>query len=149
MAIEIIDFLSERQINDLHDLYQSAWWSKDRELAEIKRMLKNTSIIVAIRDIDAKKVIAFSRILTDFVYKAIILDMIVAPDYRGYQLDNLMIDTICHHPKLISVKTFELMCRSELIPFYKKWNFVEDSDGMHLMRYTREEGYAITEIESA
>lgn len=148
MAIEIIDYLSERQIEDLHQLYQSAWWSKDRELPDIKRMLKNTDIVVAIRDIDAKKVIGFSRVITDFVYKALILDLIVAPDYRGNQLDHLMIDTICHHPKLISVKDFELYCRQELIPFYQKWNFFEGIEDRHLMRYTREEGYAVTQIES-
>lgn len=39
---------------------------------------------------------AFARILTDYVYKALILDVIVEPAYRGRGLGRLLMESIPH-----------------------------------------------------
>ncbi len=42
VIIEAIEQLTKNQINQLHQLYQLEWWTKDRQLADIQRMLEHS-----------------------------------------------------------------------------------------------------------
>jgi hypothetical protein len=42
MVYELIEQLSDDQIEDLHRLYQSEWWTKGRQLPDIRRMLQHS-----------------------------------------------------------------------------------------------------------
>ncbi len=83
-----------------------------------------------------ERVVAFVCILTDDTYLALILDVIVAPDYRGQGLGRLLMDSICTHPRVQGVKSLELVCQPELIPFYRRWGFSEQVGRSLLMRRT-------------
>jgi GNAT superfamily N-acetyltransferase len=133
MTFEAIECLNDDQIEDLYRLYQTEWWSKGRKKADIERMLKHSDLIVAFCEPDSKRLIAFSRILTDYVYRATIFDVIVEASYRGDGLGRILIDTIVNHPDLKSVEGLYLYCLPEMIPFYKKWGFTDDV-GQRLMK---------------
>jgi GNAT superfamily N-acetyltransferase len=133
MTFEAIECLNDDQIEDLYRLYQTEWWSKGRKKADIERMLKHSDLIVAFCEPDSKRLIAFSRILTDYVYRATIFDVIVEASYRGDGLGRILIDTIVNHPDLESVEGLYLYCLPEMIPFYKKWGFTDDV-GQRLMK---------------
>lgn len=64
-------------------MYQNEWWTRSRELADVRRMLRHCDIVVAFCDPAEKRLVAFARVITDYVYKALILDVIVAPSHRG------------------------------------------------------------------
>ncbi len=115
--------LNERQIAELHALYQLEWWTKDRALADVQRLVANSKIIVAFCDRATGRLIAFTRVITDSVYKALVLDVIVDQNYRGRDLGRMLMDAVIAHPELKDVKHFELYCRPELVPFYQKWGF--------------------------
>lgn len=97
-------------------------------------MLQNTDYIFAICDENSKQLIAFARVLTDQVYKALILDVIVDPGYRTQGFGKKIMQMILDHPELKKVKHFELYCLPELIPFYKKWGFTDDLGELTAMR---------------
>ena len=42
-AVRRVDALSESQIEDLHKLYQGEWWTKDRTLDDVRKMLDGTT----------------------------------------------------------------------------------------------------------
>jgi ribosomal protein S18 acetylase RimI-like enzyme len=133
MQINLIKNLSERQIDDLNRLYQSQWWSRGRKKADIDRMLKHTDLIVAFCDASSNQLVAFSRVLTDYVDRATIYDVIVDETYQGQGLGKKLIDAIANHSALKSVEKLDLCCCPDLILFYQKWGFIKDGDGICLM----------------
>ncbi|PZO38890.1 MAG: GNAT family N-acetyltransferase [Pseudanabaena frigida] len=119
-----ISILTDIQVAQLHDLYQYAWWAKERALDDIYQMLKNTDYIFGICEWDSEKLIAFARVLSDRTYRAIVFDVIVADDYRHQGLGALLIEQIVSHPDLSQVECIQLFCLTEMIPFYEKFGFV-------------------------
>lgn len=134
MPSERIEKLSDQQARQLHQLYQKEWWTKGRTLPDIKIMLRNTDIIVALSEEKSSRLIAFARVLTDRIYKALVLDVIVDSKYRERGLGKLIMQMILDHPELRAVRHFELYCLPDLIPFYKKWGFTDDLGDLTTMR---------------
>ncbi len=92
MKIEAIAQLNRTQIQDLHQLYQWTWWGKERTLPDIQKMLQNTDLIVGYCEVKTKKIVAFARVLTDYVYRAVIWDVIVAESYRKQGLGKALME---------------------------------------------------------
>lgn len=128
------DTLSESQIEDLHRLFQNEWWTKDRTVEDIRRMLDATAIQVAFADAESGRLVAFARVLADRTYKAVIFDVIVDSAWRNRGLGRVLMDAVMAHPLLSEAKHFELYCVPSLIPFYKRWGFREIGDGLQFMR---------------
>ncbi|WP_286883861.1 GNAT family N-acetyltransferase [Aneurinibacillus sp. UBA3580] len=135
MSYETIYSLTDQQVKELHDMYQSEWWTKGRQLPDIQIMLDN-SLVIAFCDTASKQLIAFSRVLTDYVYKALIFDVIANPTHRGKGIGEALMDAIINHPSLKNVNHFELYCRPEMIPFYQRWGFTSELGELHFMRRT-------------
>jgi GNAT superfamily N-acetyltransferase len=135
-AFQFVNRLNGYQLEQLCDLYQSEWWSRDRKLPEVRRAVERSDVVCAFCDPNGR-LVAFSRVLTDFVYKAVIFDVIVAREYRENGLGRRLLDAILCHPALLFVEHIELYCHPELIPFYKKWGFTADLNQLRLMRKTQ------------
>ena len=133
MNLQAISQLNEAQVQDLQRLYQSAWWSKERQLDEIRRMLAGSDIIVGECQVETGRLISFARVLTDFVYRALILDVIVDEAFRNQGLGRRLMEQIVHHPQLQSVEALLLFCEAEMVPFYRKWGFQDDLYTLKLM----------------
>lgn len=125
MAFQRIDQLNEAQTEDLFCLYQAEWWTQGRRLPDIELMLQNSNVVVAYGDSETGKLAAFGRVLTDYIYKAFIFDVIVDAAYRGTGLGKMLMDAVLAHPDLQQVRHFELYCAEEMLPFYEKWDFHE------------------------
>jgi GNAT superfamily N-acetyltransferase len=126
--------LNEQQIQQLHALYQGEWWTRGRTLSDVRTMLENSSFIFSLCDESVGDLVAFARVLTDRVYKALIFDAIVAPKHRDEGLGRHLIEHIIQHPDLNKVRHLELYCLPELIPFYEKLGFSTEVSGVCLMR---------------
>lgn len=138
MSFEIIDHVSGTQIEELHALYQSEWWTKGRQLDDVRRMVQHTDVIIAFCESDTKKLVAFTRILTDYVYKALVFDVIVAAPYRNTGLGRRLMDAVVNHPALKAVRHIELYCLPGLVPFYQQWGFITELGELQLMRRVNE-----------
>jgi predicted GNAT family N-acyltransferase len=134
--MEIIYELSDKHISQVHRLYQKEWWTNQRSLEETKACIAGSQICIAILDNNAD-VVAFSRVLTDYIFKALIFDVIVDSSLRGAGLGNLLLDAIKGHKQLNKVKAFELYCLPELQPFYRKHGFSTDVGGISLMKLSK------------
>ncbi len=128
--------LDERLVRELHTLYQGEWWSRDRSLGEVRRMVEHSDVFFAICDESTGRLIAFARVLTDRVFKALVFDVIVAPERRNEGLGRLLMDRIVEHPSLEAVRHIELYCLPDMVPFYEKWGFSAEVSGVTLMRRT-------------
>jgi predicted GNAT family N-acyltransferase len=131
---QLIHCLNDSQIKDLHSLYEQEWWTKGRELDGVKKMLFHSDLIFGFCEPSTLKLISFARILTDFVYKALIFDFIVSSDYRNQDLGNKMMSEILKHSQLKSIQHFELYCLSNRTSFYERLGFIQNTNGLILMR---------------
>lgn len=132
-AVTMISQLAPQHIPQLCELYIEEWWTQQRDPETVAKMLQHSDLTVGMLD-SRDKLVGFTRVLTDYTYKALILDVIVARAWRGRGLGMLLLDTVFAHPELQGVKNFELYCLPELEPFYRKWGFRDISGNVILMR---------------
>src|ERR1700758_2833069 len=100
MRFEKIERLTDPQINELHRMYQEEWWTKGRAVEDVRRMLQHTDVIVGFCEAERKRLVALARVLTDYVYKALVLDVIVEAESRGQGLARALIDAVVFHQSL-------------------------------------------------
>lgn len=134
MSVRVVHSLHEKQIHELLTLYHGEWWCKTRTLDDVRAMLLACDLIVGVVDEATSELVAFSRVLSDGVYKAMVFDVIVRPDFRGQGLGDLLMKTIVEHPSLSKVESIELYCLPEMVSFYEKWEFSTDVAGCVFMR---------------
>ncbi|CAD5955599.1 putative N-acetyltransferase ycf52 [Planktothrix tepida] len=132
MPIIVIQELTPSQVQDLEQLYKQGWWSHQRTSKDIQKMLNHSDIIIGLVDSDTQKLIGFTRVLTDYTYRALIWDVLVESSYQNQGLGKKLIDEILTHPALKDVEAFLLMCLPEMVPFYEKLGF-HLSDSVKLM----------------
>lgn len=129
--------LNEQQIAQVHQLYQQEWWTNERTLVETQKCIAGSQICIGLIDKN-NNIVGFARVLTDYIFKALIFDLIIDRPYRKQGLGNQLLKTIKDHPKLQQVKAFELYCLPELEAFYKQHGFSADLNGVTLMRALHE-----------
>ncbi|MDH5718260.1 MAG: GNAT family N-acetyltransferase [Spirochaetia bacterium] len=132
--MKIIHELNETHIKQLHVLYQNEWFTKNRTLEETRLCVLGSQICLALID-KQNNLQGFARVLTDYIFKALIFDVIVStPNRKKGWGDKLMI-AIQNHPKLLHVKHFELYCLPEMFAYYEKHGFSKNVGDIKLMRY--------------
>ena len=132
-----LETLNNRQIQQLHEMFQLEWWTQGRTLADVRRMLDNTDIMVAFCEVRTGDLIAFTRVLTDYTYKALLLDMMVRSDYRSIGLGKQLVASVLNHEQLSDVSHVELYCLPEMVPFYRELGFTNQLKPLQFMRRTR------------
>jgi GNAT superfamily N-acetyltransferase len=136
MTYRVVEQLSENQILELLDLYKNEFWSNKRQREDVVKMLAATDIIIGLVD-ECSQLIGFTRVLTDFVYRATIYDVIIKPTHRKMGLGAKLLDAVVSHPKLASVEQVSLYCLPEMIPFYERWDFKAEVGELRLMFRTK------------
>ena len=131
--MKVIYTFTDNQIQELHTLYQQEWWTKDRSITDTKKCIGGSQICIGLID-DSGLLQGFARVLTDYIFKAIIFDLIVAKKQRGTGLGNYLVSLIKNHKGLQRVKHFELYCLPEMFDFYEKHGFSSDVGKIKLMR---------------
>jgi GNAT superfamily N-acetyltransferase len=132
-----VEQLDDRLRGELMELYRHEWWTNERRESDVARMLQHTDLVVGVCTDPGNQLVAFTRVLTDRVFKALILDVIVAEAHRMTGLGRRLIEYVLDHPMLADVRHLELYCRPELIPFYEQWGFTASLPGVNLMRKVR------------
>ena len=137
MTLHVQERLTDSQVADLVRLYQSEWWTRGRQESEVRLMLQHCDLIVAISEEATGRLVGFARVLTDFVYKAMIFDVIVDSTYRSQGLGRMLMDRMVNHPSLHSVKHLELYCLPEMVAFYERWSFTTGLGKLRFMRLAK------------
>ncbi len=107
------------QPEQLLTLFQQAPWAKGRTLNDARDMLRHTDVALCAWDGD--HLVGFGRVLTDFVFRATIWDVIVDEAYQKQGIGAEIVQRILHHPRLKKVELFWLCTRRP--GFYEKLGF--------------------------
>lgn len=100
-------------------LYRQAPWAKTRTIDGAREALLHTDLTISAWD--GERLIGFGRVLTDYVYRASIWDVIVDKAYQGQDIGTQIMQHILHHPALKRVELFWLCTRCP--GFYEKLGF--------------------------
>lgn len=137
-ALQFVHRLTSEHIDQLWRMYQGEWWSRGRKLQDVRRVVQHSDLIFAFCDPETGRLVAFARVLTDFVYKAFVFDVIVDRQRRDLGFGRMLLDAITSHPALLFVEHIELYCRDELVPLYEQWGFTAELRNLRLMRKVQE-----------
>jgi len=135
--MKFIEAFTETQIKEVHALYQNEWWTSKRTLEQTKQCIYNSQISIGLVD-NHDKITGFARVLSDYIFKALIFDVIVSSNFRSGGSGKDIMVYILNHSKLEKVQHFELYCLEEMIPFYKKFGFTTNVSNVKLMRLLKE-----------
>lgn len=122
MPFETVDQLTESQIADLTRLYQNEWWTAGRPLDEVRAMLAATDVVIGLAN-DEGQLVGFCRVLTDYVFRGTLYDVIVDPEFRGLGLGRQLLEAVAAHPRLARLEKLYLACKPDLAGFYALADF--------------------------
>lgn len=116
---------------ELSELYRFTRWGRSRSVEQIDRMIKGSSLCFSVRHDD--RLVAFCRLLTDFVFRGSLWDILVHPDHQGKGLGTALLHYALDHP---AVKPIPLIVTytSDLVPFFRRLGFTSDEGNMQLLR---------------
>ena len=127
--IRYTDSLSEIKPRQLGGFFVG--WQHPFPPEEHLRMLADSDFVVLAIDAATERVVGFVAALSDGVQGAFITLLEVLPDYQrqgiGQELMTRMLEQLSH------IQTIELMCDSDLVPFYERFG-MKPSAGMVLRR---------------
>lgn len=116
-------------------LFEQAPWARGRTVVETTEMLRQTDLFITAWDDD--RVVGCGRVLTDYVYRASIWDVIVDAAYQGQDVGTEIMHRILNHPALHRVELFWLCTRDKHV-FYENLGFsAKEQTGMVWDRRTR------------
>lgn len=130
----VIYNFSDKHIEQLLEMYKDVGWG-ERSIEDIIKCVQGSQVCIGILDKN-NNLIGFTRIISDFIYKAFIFDVMVSAEHRGNGLGQKLVSIVKNHEKLKKIKHFELYCFPELEAFYTSLGFSTDVGGIKLMRCT-------------
>jgi ribosomal protein S18 acetylase RimI-like enzyme len=133
-VIKVLGQFESTRRDELLALFQTAWWTAARTPEAIERMLEGSDVVIALVDSESNRLVGFARAITDRIFLAVVLDVIVAPDFRGRGLGASLMDELLARPELADVDSIELVCQPELVDFYRRWGFTDSVGRSRLMR---------------
>lgn len=78
----VCTMLDADRVDQLVHFFSREWWTAHRGPDDVRRMLAATSAVVSVIHSEDDQLVGFARAITDDIYLAVVLDVIVAPDFR-------------------------------------------------------------------
>ncbi len=112
-------------LQKLQRLFQvGAFWAGERRLEDWEIAIANSYPIISVWD--RQELIGFARATSDGIYRAMIWDVVVHPDYRGQGLGRQLVQTLLAHPRMNRVERIYLTTTHQQ-SFYEHIGFVSNS----------------------
>lgn len=139
-----IYFSSNKKDMDMDLIFEyvkNSYWGKSRTFEEQKKAVENTLNFGLFHN---GKQIAFTRVMTDFVFFAYLLDVFVIKAYRGKGYSKLLIDKILNFPELKTIDKW-MLATKDAHELYKKFGFTAVKSPEKLMEKMSERAKKIYE----
>ncbi len=108
-------------LSQLQELFAlAAGLPKERRVEDLAIAIANSNPVLSVWD--GKKMIGFARATSDGIYRAVIWDLVIHPDYQGVGLGQKLVETLLNHPRMNRVEKIYLMT-SHQQQFYKQLGF--------------------------
>lgn len=104
---------------ELARLFTHTTWARERSLRDLARLIVNGGPFVTVRC--EGELVGYGRALTDGIYRAVLDDIVVAPEHRGAGVGRGIVKALLG--ELHGVEEIFLHTRSELEAFYAACGF--------------------------
>ncbi|MEO1671586.1 MAG: GNAT family N-acetyltransferase [Cyanobacteria bacterium J06631_2] len=123
--------------NQLNDLCIAVGWSS-RPLTQLEQALEHSFACVAAWHVnrEQKRLIGFTRAVSDGVYQATLLDVAVHPDFQGRGIGKTIVKTIIKQLRAAQIADITLFASPHLTDFYHKLGFVSQPKNLQWMLFT-------------
>lgn len=119
--IQFCDQRSQVDLDQLQTLFKlAAFWASDRRLDDLQMAIDHSDPVITVWN--HAQMIGFARATSDGIYRAVIWDVVIHPDYQGAGLGRKLVQTVLSHPKLNQVERVYLMTTNQQA-FYEKIGF--------------------------
>jgi len=125
--------LPDRQA--FYELFITTGWNGKYQLDsnELYQALENSWYLLSVYNKD--KLVGFGRIICDGIVHALILDLIVHPDYQNTGIGGKILEKLVEKCKQNQIRDIQLFCAKGYAGFYEKRGFkkrLDDAPGMEL-----------------
>ena len=104
---------------------ENTFWAKGRSLKKLKIMLSNSTVIITVWN--QNKLIGFGRANSDYSFRCVLWDIVVANDNQGKGIGSMLVKALINSPKIKSVEKIYLMT-THCSNFYEKKGFKLNSN---------------------
>ncbi len=127
---------SARQINpnELESLCEAVGWNR-RPLDKVQKALTRSFLVVAIWEISnsPRRLIGFARVVSDGVFHATLLDLVIHPDFQSRGLGKKLIGYIVTKLRAEGVNDLILFASPSVADFYHSLGFVSEPNNLKWM----------------
>ena len=142
-----ITFSTDRQKVDVSQLQNllaiGAFWASQRTLSDLETAIQHSEPVVTAWD--GERLVGFARATSDRVYRAVLWDVVIHPEYRGQGLGRTLVTTLLAHPSMNQVERVYLMTSSQQ-GFYERLGFTENLTTTMVL-FNRQPALALPELE--
>ena len=123
-----INYSFERplELQDVQRLLKQTGWASNRDIPGIEKMLANSFLTIGVWD--DNRLIGFTRVLGDGIYRALIDDVVVDESYRGKGIGTEMMKILL--ARLEQIEEVFLRTGKEMVPFYERLGFTLNRGAM-------------------
>jgi GNAT superfamily N-acetyltransferase len=110
-------------ITKYYELFLTTGWNNEYNftIKELQKAIKNSWY--SISAYAEKDLVGFGRIISDGIHHALIVDVIVRPDYQGIGVGRKILETLITKCKKNKIRDIQLFAASGKYEFYRKLGF--------------------------
>lgn len=147
MDIYLFSDLNSAHLKTLTSILNQTYWGKDMTYSQLYTTVSNSSKVFAYKNRD-NELVAFTRVLTDYVFKAMVFDFVVADQYKGKGIGKKLLSEVINCPDFRNVESIELYCTPDVVPFYSQLGFKTVDQDLLLMSRAPEKSTTRRPIQS-
>ena len=132
-GFRVVESFTDEQIDDLVELFRHTYWAPHRTHDDVAELIRNTDYNFGVVEERTNRVVAYTRVLSDHVYRAVVYDVVVHPDFRGKGLGMVVLEAAVSHPEVKDLEYLCLFCKPDVVELYKKIGFTDDTGDLRLM----------------
>ena len=126
---------------DYWDLFQTTGWNDEYNFTQqdLEKAIKNSWYSNSIYD--SNKLIGFGRVIADGVHHALIVDLIIHPDYQDQGLGSKLLDRLVTKCTNSKIRDIQLFAAKDKFEFYEKFGFEKrpiNAPGMQIKQKRQE-----------
>lgn len=121
--------------SDLFQLFQTTGWNEFYSLSEADLHDAAARSWYVLSAVSGDRLVGFGRIICDGVVHALILDLIVAPEYQEQGIGGNILDSLVQKCLDHKIRDIQLFCAKGQVDFYQKRGFLPRPDNAPGMEY--------------